>query len=163
MHVKCSQFKNEKRIVTSIFSNLYTAAKKLILLLGHTKKKGKCGKSASPRKSLQSIDVQYLEMINHPDHRPQGVRRCILEPSSNRLAEQCGVGHLAQTTVHLLLHGERLPDLIPHTLDILYIANNLHLNKSHIPSPTVWQSYWLVIFSLFQCTQKAISYKSQYK
>lgn len=78
---------------------------------------------------MQSIDVQYLAMINHPDHRPQGVRRCILEPSSNRLAEQCGVGHLAQTTVHLLLHGERLPDLIPHTLDILYIANNLHLNK----------------------------------
>lgn len=78
-------------------------------------KKG-CRKPDSPRKSLKSIDVQYLAMINHPNHRPQGVRRCILEPSSNRLAEQCGVGHLAQTTVHLLLHRERLPDLISHTL-----------------------------------------------
>lgn len=102
----------------NMFSNLYMAAEQLLLVVGHTKKR--CRKSDSPRKSLKFIDVQYLAMINHPNHRPQGVRRCILEPSSNRLAEQCGVGHLAQTTVHLLLHRERLPDLIPHTHSLTY-------------------------------------------
>ncbi len=94
---------------------------------------------------MKFTDVQYLAMINHPNHRPQGVRRCILEPSSNRLAEQCGVGHLAQTTVHLVLHRERLPDLIPHTHS--HIAKHLHLNKSHILYVlSLHQIYLLVMY-----------------
>lgn len=75
-------------------------------------------KMCLPQEKSETHWCAVLSNDKPPHHRPQGVRRCILEPSSNRLAEQYGVGHLAQTTVHMLLHRERLPDLIPHTLSI---------------------------------------------
>lgn len=45
-------------------------------------------------------------MMNHPSPGLRGVRRYILEPSSNRLAEQCDVAHLARTLVHFPPQGE---------------------------------------------------------
>lgn len=62
--------------------------------------------SSWKRKSLKPGDAQYLAMIKHPGPGLRGVRRCVLEPSSNRLAEQCDVAHLAQTPVHFPLQGE---------------------------------------------------------
>lgn len=99
------------------------ATSKFLLFVGHTKRRGK---SDTPLKSFQNqFDVLDLAMINHLTAGLM-VSTGALEPSSTRLAEQCGVGHLAQNTVHLVLRGERPFDLNPPSL-------SRHLNKSTFP------------------------------
>lgn len=85
------------------------------------------------RKSLKPSDAQYLAMINRPGRRPRGVRRCILEPSSNRLAEQCDVAHLAQTAVHSPRRAS-LPDLISHSFNIHWAHTHTHNMHTEINS-----------------------------
>lgn len=109
--------------------------------------KRKTWKLATPppqRKSLKTSDAQYLAMINRPGCGPRGVRRCVLEPSSNRLAEQCDVAHLARTPVRSPRRAS-LPDLIPHCFNIHHTQKKKMCTRKPNPPPAVAQTYLLVM------------------
>lgn len=85
-------------------------------------------------------------MMNHPSPGLRGVRRYILEPSSNRLAEQCDVAHLARTLVHFPPQGE--PPW-PHPSQFEYTPHKKKIcTRKAIPPPAVAQSYLLVMSTM---------------